>query len=233
MLYVYFGNDVARVRQKAFDFIHTLTAKGVVATPLTSDTYKEGILTDFAEATSLFGEVQAVIIDTPSEDASVFEDVFKQLKVLNESENHFVIIEGSLNAAQKKTVLAHATKSEELTADKKEKFNAFLLTDAFLRRDKKSLWLLLMEAWKEGLSNEEIIGVLFWQVKILRLAERTKTPEEAEQKPFVYSKAKRALSNFKKGELDALATTLLSIYHEGHLGKHDTGIALEKWVLGL
>jgi hypothetical protein len=68
---------------------------------------------------------------------------------------------------------------------------------------------------------------------MLRLAERTKSAEEAGQKPFVYSKAKRALSAFKEGELDSISRDLLSIYHDGHLGKRDIDLALERWVLTL
>ncbi len=231
MLYVYFGNDAIRVRQEAFDFVHTLTEDDSLVTTISSDRYEEGVLIDIAEGSSLFGGTQVCVIDTPSEDSEVFQHVMEQLEVMKVSQNHFIIIESALKADEKKKLLSQATKFEELTSDKKEKFNAFLLTDALLRRDKKSLWLLLMEAQKNELSNEEITGVLFWQIKILRLVEKTKSAEEAGQKPFVYSKAKRALTNFKKEELDTMSRTLLSIYHDGHLGRCDTALALEKWVL--
>ncbi len=231
MLYVYFGNDAIRVRQKAFDFVHTITEDDSLVTTISSDRYEEGIITDIAEGSSLFGGIQVCVIDTPSEDSEVFLHVMEQLAVMQDSHNHFILIESVLKADEKKKIQSRATKFEELTSEKKEKFNAFLLTDALLRRDKKSLWLLLMEAQTNGLSNEEIIGVLFWQVKILRLVEKTKSAEEAGQKPFVYSKAKRALMNFKKGDLDSISKNLLTIYHDGHLGRHDTALALERFVL--
>ncbi len=233
MLYVYFGNDAPRVRQKAFSFIHTLTKGEVIATHITHENYEQGMITDFAEGSSLFGGRHVVVIDTVSEDVLVFEQVLELLPLMEDSVNHFVLIEGTLRAPDKKKIHAHTKKVEEITGEAKEKFNAFLLTDAFLRKDKKSLWLLLMEAWSAGVSNEEIIGILFWQVKILRLVEKTESAEEAGQKPFVYSKAKRALSSFKKGELDACSRNLLSIYHDGHQGKVDTSRALEKWTLSI
>ncbi|MCF7816185.1 MAG: hypothetical protein K9M10_04250 [Candidatus Pacebacteria bacterium] len=233
MLYVYFGNDVTGVRQKALAFINKLDESGSSVTHITSDLYHEGILSDCAQGESLFGEQQIVLIDTPSDEVTVFDSVFSQLELLGTSKNHFVLIEGVLNAAHKKKVQAHATTNEELTAEKKERFNAFLLTDALINRDKKSLWFLLAKAKEEGLTNEEIIGVLFWQVKILRLASLTKSAEEAGQKQFVYNKAKRALGNFKKGEIDEISRTLLSIYHDDHLGKRDAGLKLEQWVLGM
>ena len=233
MLYLYYGNDTPRVRQKAFSFAHTLTDGNTIGTQVTVQTYMQGVLADLAEGASLFGGSEVVIIDTVSEDEAVFAEVLDELEILGNSTHHFIMIEGTLRVPEKKKIQSHTKHIEEITGEAKEKFNAFLLTDAFLRRDKKALWLLLMEAWSNGVSNEEIIGILFWQVKILRLVERTKSPEEAGQKPFVYSKAKRALGSFKKGELDTLSQNLLSIYHEGHQGKVDTSLALEKWVLGL
>ncbi len=233
MLYVYFGNDTPRVRQKAFDFSRTLVDGEVQITALTAQHYEEGMITDVAEGVSLFGGRQVIIVDTISEDQSAFSSLLNLLPVMETSPHHFVMIEGALNAAEKKKITKHAVSAEEITAEKKERFNAFLLTEALLRKDKKSLWLLLTEAWREGLSNEEIIGILFWQIKILRLVARTKNADEAGQKPFVYSKAKQALSVFKNGEVDQISRELLSIYHEGHAGKVDTNVALEQWVLKL
>ena len=191
------------------------------------------MIADVAEGVSLFGKGQIFIVDTLSDDQNAFASLLGHLESMQSSPHHFVMIERTLNAVDKKKIAKHATSCEEITAEKKERFNAFLLTEALLRKDKKSLWLLLTEAWKEGLSNEEIIGILFWQVKIVRLAEKTKSAEEADQKPIVYSKAKRALSVFKKGEADQISRELLALYHEGHAGKVDTSVALEQWVLKL
>lgn len=231
MLYVYFGNDATVVRQKAFVFLESLGDVGGQVTRISSDGYVPGMLTELTQGTSLFGGSEVVVLDTLSEDVEVFAEVVQHLDAMGQSANHFVLIEGPLNAAIKKACTTCAKQIDEVKVEKKEKFNAFALTDAFLRRDKKSLWLLLMAAWKEGLSNEEIIGVLFWQIKTLRLVERTGSAEESGQKPFVYQKAKRALSGFKKGELDTFSQSLLRIYHDGHMGKVDIPLALEKWVL--
>ena len=99
------------------------------------------------------------------------------------------------------------------------------------QKDKKTLWLQLQEAKSAGLSSEEIIGTLWWQLKILRLAKITKNAEDAGMKEYPYSKAKRALANFKEGELESLSYSLLRVYHEGHQGKKVTELALEKWTL--
>ncbi len=233
MLYLYFGNDAPKVRHKAFQFIETLTKGEVLATHVTKENYAPGMILEYAEGTSLFGSTEVIVIDTVSEDDTVFQETLGLLPVMAQSANHFVFIESTLTAPMKKKIQTHTTMIEEIKGETKERFNAFLLTDAYLRKDKKSLWLLLMEAWNAGVSNEEIIGILFWQVKMLRLALRTKSAEEAGQKPFVYSKAKRALTQFKKGEPDTHSEQLLSLYHDGHQGKVDTALALEKWTLSI
>jgi DNA polymerase III delta subunit len=233
MLHAFFGNDTPRVRQKAFDFLRTISDEEASVTYITSNDYKEGMIADLAGSVSLFGGGQIYLIDTLSEDQIMFLSLLEHLTLLQESSHTFILIESAITAPEKKKIIKYASSAEEITADTKERFNAFLLTDALLRKDKKSLWLLLTEAWREGLSNEEIIGILLWQVKVLRLVGKTKSPEEAGQKPFVYNKAKQALSSFKNGEADQISRELLTIYHEGHAGKVDTSIALEQWVLKL
>ncbi len=233
MLYAFYGTDVVGVRKEAHEFLEKYEEKGITIERITAENYVPGSIEDAAGSSSLFWEEQVVVIDTPSGDKEMFEKVFSILPELKESRNIFVIIEEKLLAPEKKKLQKYAEKSEEQTAAKEERFNVFALTDALLRRDKKSLWILLTEAWRNGLSNEEIIGTLYWQVKILRLAEKTSSAEEAGQKPFVYQKAKRALSKFKEGELTQISRDLLAIYHDGHLGKREADVALEKWVLSL
>ena len=233
MIFAFFGTDTLRVRKEAHDLAGSYTEKGMTLANITEETYVPGVLADFAGAVSLFGGKQVVILDALSANPEMFEAVLGSLELLAESENVFILIEDKLLAPQIKRLTKYAEKATELNAEGKERFNAFSLADAFLRRDKKSLWILLTKAWREGLSPEEVVGTLYWQVKMLRLAERTKSASEAGQKPFVYQKAKRSLASFKEGELDSLSRDLLSIYHDGHLGKRDIDLALERWVLGL
>lgn len=233
MLHVYFGSDEITIREKAFAQSNALKGDGGEVLVVGSANYEPGILSDLLGSVSLFGGEKVVVFDTLSESKEVFEDCISCVKELGASKNHFILIEGTLLAGDKKKLSGHADTFVELTKEKGETFNAFSLTDAYTARDKKRLWLLLNEAWQYGLSNEEIAGVLFWQIKILRLVARTKSAEEAGQKPFVYDKAKRALQNFKPGELDQMSRDLLAVYHDGHNGKCDMRIALEKWVLQL
>jgi DNA polymerase III delta subunit len=232
MLYVFFGKDETGVRKGAHEFVKTLTQNFDDVSRITSDIYVPGMLDDATESVSLFGEAQVFLIDTPSCDPLFNEDVKEALESMAKSRNHFVIIEKGLTAPERKVYEKHTTAIEEFVPTTgKSEYNVFNLCDALLERDKKKLWLLLMES--EGVASEEIIGVLFWQIKLLRLAEKTRTPEEAGQKPFPYNKAKRALTKFKKGEVDALSRSLTQLYHDGHGGKVDLRAGLERWVLSI
>lgn len=233
MLFVFYGNDTVGVRNKAHAFIHEYEQKGLTQQRIDSQNYVPGILADIAGATSLFGAETLYIIDTPSVTTDFYTDVIEHLEVLEQSGNTFVLIEEALLAPEKKKFAKYAETIEEIKKPAGERFNAFGMADSLAKKDKKMLWMQLQDAQQEGVSSEEIIGTLWWQVKSMRVAQQTTNATEAGMKDFPYNKAKRALSNFKDGELETLSHSLLSVYHDGHLGRKDIDLALEKWVLSL
>ena len=233
MYSVYSGNDTIGVREAAFKEVSKYEKKGFVVERIDTDNFSAGILADAAGATSLFGDQTVYVVDTPSMNKDFYADVIEHLSVLSESENPFIIVESSLLAPEKKKFAKYAEALEEVKGEKGERFNSFALAEALSKRDKKSLWLLLQEARLAGSSDEEIIGILWWQLKALRLAAKTKSANEAGMKDFPYNKAKRSLSNFKDGDVERISHNLLSVYHDGHLGKRDIDLALERWTLTL
>ncbi len=232
MLRIFFGTDTIGVREQGFTFVHEQEASGVRVTKIDSDTYAPGIIADSLGANSLFGERELYLIDTPSVNAELQAEVEANLAELGESGNQFVILEGALLAPVKKKYATHGELTE-IIADKTERFNPFGMAEALARKDKKSLWLLLQEARRAGLAPEEIIGTLWWQLKSLRLAATTNVVAETGLKDYPYQKAKAALSKFKPGEVNQLASTLLAVYHDGHAGIRDIDVALEQWTLTL
>jgi hypothetical protein len=151
---------------------------------------------------------------------------------MSESQNTFLILEGALLAPVKKSYAKHAASSEEFIAVKNERFNTFAMADALAQKDRRQLWVLLQNAKREGLAAEEIIGMLWWQLKALRLADVTSNAAQAGMKDFPYNKAKRSLAKFAPGEVIKNSHTLLELYHDGHAGLRDIDLALEQWVLG-
>ena len=233
MLFVFSGSDVVAVREKAHAFLHTHEKRGVSVAHVTAEACTEDALASLAGGASLFGDEQVILLDTPSESKESFAAVVSSAELLATSAHTFVLIEGKLLAKESQKLKKHAREYHEVvTGTKKERFNIFSLTEALLRRDKKSLWVLLMRARLAGISSEEIIGTLFWQVKTMRLVLSTSSAREAGVKPFVYTKAQKGLTKYSEEEVHNLSRVLIDVYHTGHLGA-DIDNTLERWVLSL
>ncbi|HEX4798970.1 MAG TPA: hypothetical protein VFV22_00325 [Candidatus Paceibacterota bacterium] len=232
MLYVYYGNDELRVRAHAIEKAKILAGGFEQVTTLSNETYDTDMLKDACESISLFGETQVFMVDVSSQETLFMEEVRTMRDAFARSKNHFIVIEKSLTAGEKKKYETHAHEMEECARDtQKQERTVFALCDAFLERDKKALWLRYTTL--SDVPIEEIVGVLFWQIKLLRLAERTKSAEEAGQKPYPYKKAKEALPRFKQGEIDTFSRSLVTLYHEGHAGVRDMREGFEAWILSV
>lgn len=232
MLHVYYGTDRGRVRDAAANFQKENLPPDTTLTVIDANIYEPGVVSDALGATSLFGGTECFLIDTPADNADLAEEVKGSLAAMAESQNTFIILEGALLTPAKKAYQKHTATLEEFKVEKTERFNAFAMADALASKDRRQLWVLLQQAKLEGLAAEEIIGVLWWQLKALHLAEVTQSANEAGMKDFPYNKAKRALSKFTNGEVTQLSHSLLSLYHDGHAGVCDIDLALERWVLG-
>lgn len=230
MLRVFYGNDAVASRKEAFAAAHDAHAVPLV---IDAESYAPGVCREAVGSVSLFGDTPACILDTPSADDAFFAEVDALLEDMQSSAKLFIVIEGPLLAAQKKRYERYAESCSAYTKESSERFNVFGMADALARKDKKSLWLMLQDAKQAGLSGEEIIGTLWWQLKSLRIAAKTKTAAEGGMKDFPYNKAKRSLAAFKEGELSAISRSLLAVYHDGHIGVRDIDLSLERWVLSL
>jgi len=120
-----------------------------------------------------------------------------------------------------------------LTLRSRPEFNIFALTDALGARKKREAWILYRKALAAGLSAEEVFFKLFWQVKSMLIALKTKSVEETDMKAFPYAKAKRFLKNFKPGELEKLSEGLVIGYYQARRGEGEVETLVEKILLGL
>ncbi len=231
MYVVFFGTDRGRVRDAATAHIEAKMPADATLTTITATDYQPGQVADALGASSLFGGSEWFAFDTPADNAEFEEAVKESLAEMAESSNTFIILEGALLAAAKKKYSKHTDTLTEFAAEKVERFNSFALAEALAGKDKRRLWVILQDARLSGLREEEIIGMLWWQLKALRLAALTSTAAEAGMKDFPYNKAKSALNKFADGEVERLAQSLLELYHDGHAGIRDMGIGLEEWVL--
>jgi hypothetical protein len=124
-----------------------------------------------------------------------------------ESANSFVFLEGKLN----KPILDIFKKVEpkkvqinifELPKEKKEKFDNFLVANAFGQKDKLNFWIYFRQAMDKGVGMEELIGVLFWKIKDMIIKKDFRKFSESELKNSA-SHLSYLLPQVRKDGLDA------------------------------
>jgi DNA polymerase III delta subunit len=233
MYVVFYGSDRRSVRDAATKHIDTNMPKDASLTTLDASQYISGQVADALGASSLFGGDEWFVLDSPADNEEFTTELKSCLKELAESTNTFVVLEAVLLAAPKKAYEKYTALATEFSAEKVVRFNAFSLAEALASKDKRKLWVLVQEARLTGSKDEEIVGILWWQLKALRLAAGTRCAAEAGMKDFPYNKAKRSLRIFSVGEVDRISQSLLELYHDGHSGIQDMDSSLEQWVLGL
>ena len=123
--------------------------------------------------------------------------------------------------------------SQDPALRSRSEFNIFALTDALGARKKKEAWILYQKALAAGMSAEEVFFKLFWQVKSMLIALKTRSVEETDMKAFPYAKAKGFLKNFKPGELENLSEGLVLGYYQARRGKGEIETLVEKILLSL
>ena len=237
MLYVLYGNDVVKGRAKLASLVESLKKKKPNASLIRFDeeTFDGSRLDELIGVQGLFEARCIVVLDRVFSEKENREAVLVRLPDIAESPNVVISFEEQLDASTKKKLEKHAEKMQlfEERTDKAEAFNIFTLTGALGRRDARGLWGLYHKAKASGVSDEEIHGLLFWQLKCMLLSSREMSAAEAGLKPFVFNKAKSAAKNYTKEELKAFAGKLVELYHEARRGCYGLDTALERFILGI
>jgi len=237
MLYVFSGSDVEGSRAKAHTLINILRKRQPDAAYIRvlADEFDEAYFDELIGSQGLFASRSLVFCDRPSDVAEVYDYVRKRAADMQTSENVFVVLEGVLTKKQTdawKNAEKHVVSDRKQEPHKKE-VNVFALTDAIGRRDKKTSWLLLHEALVSGKVPQEIHGAVAWFVRSMSAARQSASATEADLKPFVYTKSKKAASNFSEKELRELTRWIATMVETEREGGADLEIELERMVLSL
>jgi DNA polymerase III delta subunit len=236
MLYVMHGTGYEKARSRTRDLTDALQKKkpDVVFFRVTNLNYAENPLSFLVAGQGLFESKYIVLLDNLFESKDIKEEIVGALKEIKASDNIFILLEKEIDKKTLDKLEKHSEKVQEFSsseAKKRNDYNPFAISDAILNRDKKSLWMIILDAKKRGGAPEETHGIIWWQVKAMKLARETPDAKDADLSPFVYAKAKKVEKNFSDEEINKMAFDLVAMYHEAHRGAVDLWDELEKWGL--
>ena len=203
MLYLFTGDD-AKNKLLAYEKFIKSIPKSTEVFSISRNNFNPMQIESLYSGASLFSSLSAVIFQNIFEHEETRDFILEKLKLMGDSANSFIFLEGKLN----KPILDAFKKVRaevnifELPKDKKEKFDNFLVANAFSQKDKLNMWIYFRQAMDKGVGREEIIGVLFWKIKDMLLKKNFGKFSETELKNSA-SRLSYLLPKSRKDGLDA------------------------------
>lgn len=215
MIYLFHGSDVARVRQKAFQWAEAARTKApdAVYMRITPEQVSDAVLRDALSSQGLFYSRSLILLDDPFSLSAAGETVLELLDVLEASENPVAIVAPKLLAARVKKLEAKSAKvfKFEEVAKPTRGFNSGLV-NALASRDRAALWTELQKAYRQGDAHEMVHGLLHWKARDLMQKGGTKwSPAHARK----------------------LSRDLIVLVSDARGGDLPLGAALERFVLSI
>jgi DNA polymerase III delta subunit len=237
MLYLIYGTDRDKSRKKLHELLDLASKKRKDAElfKLTTENWSEAQFDELLVAQGLFETKYNTVLDNLFEKKDIKSYVLDKIEEVGKSEQIFLMLEGSVDAASLKKIEKYAKQVQEFVKkeETKKEFNIFGVTDGLILKDKKKLWVSFLDTVKKGIAPEEVHGIFFWQVKNMILASRAKDAKESGLSPYAYKNALSGGRNYKTEELLLISSDLVLMTHKVRQGKGDLAVMLEKWVLGL
>ncbi len=239
MLYLLYGKDTDTVREKTQDLVATLLKKRPDAQvfSMNDENFNEATLREYLGSQGLFSHKYIIVLSNLLGNKETRDAILSNLKDFHESQHICIVREGSLEKAVVTKIEKHAEKVQECVSDevvaKKEANNLFALCDAFGARDKKSLWVLYQKAKMDGVEDEQIHGILWWQVKAMLVSVKVSSATQSGLSPFVFKKSQAYASHFSAAELREIGRQCIEIYHNARRGGATLDVALERFLLSV
>ena len=215
MLYLFYGDDA---KNKIINYERFIKAipKSTEIFPISRNNFDNMQIESLYSGATLFFTKSAVIFSDILEYEETRSFILEKLSQMGESDNDFIFLEGKLNkpileAFKKVKAERLQIKIFELPKAKKEKFDNFLVANAFSQKDKLNLWIYFRQAMDLGVGMEELIGVLFWKIKDMLV--------------------KKNFGKFKESELKNYAARLSYLLPEARREGDDAESAFEQFLL--
>ena len=212
MIYLFLGDDV---KNKLFNY-----EKFIKSIPVSTEifyinrnSFDPTQTESFYSGASLFSVLSAVVFQNFFEYEETRDFILNKLELMEKSANSFIFLESKLNKsildAFKKSLpddrqTAPFVNIFELPKEKKEKFDNFLVANAFEQKNKLNLWIYFRGAVDKGVGMEELIGVLFWKIKDMIMKKNFRKFSEFKLKNYT-SRLSYLLPQARKESQDAEA----------------------------
>src|SRR3989344_4752984 len=147
MLYLFVGDDSKNKLSSYEKFMGSLP-KGTEIFLISRNNFNKEQIESLYSGAGLFFSKCAVVFRDIFEYEETRDFVLGKLELMGKSENFFIFLEAGLG----KLILNAFTKAEseinlfELPKEKKEKFDNFLVANAFANKDKLNLWIYFRTA---------------------------------------------------------------------------------------
>jgi hypothetical protein len=227
MIYLFYGSDTDKVREKAFAWVSAARAKepGLAYARIAKEDITEGVLEDAAQSGGLFIKRLLVLFDDPfaktkggdEEEGEEGEskDLFEAyLDTLAASDNAIVILAPKLLATKAKKVAGKSAKEYKFDVPAAREaargFNSNFV-NALAAKDGEKLWLELERALRAGDAPEMLHGLLHWKARDIL--------------------AKGGGRAYPAREARELSMRLISLLQESRRTGTDLSLALERFAL--
>lgn len=235
MIYFLHGTDNHKARAKLHELLELAEKKRPNSElfKITAENWNEAQFDELLVSQGLFESKYTVVLDNLFEKKDYKTYIMDRLKNMQDSEQIFLMLEGTVDSASLKKIEKFSKQSQEFVKkeDKKQSLNIFSITNGLIEKDKKYLWIHYIDLLSKGAGPEEIHGILFWQVKNMLLASRANSQAETGLSPFVYKNALTGGRNYKADELKEMSSQLVEMTHRVRQGEGELEIMLEKWIL--
>lgn len=234
MLYFLYGDKI-KTRKNLNKHLDSLVSKKPDAEVfrINKDNFSKGLVSELLSSQGLFSKKYIVVLDTLFEKTEIFDELKDFFDDFKKTEHIFLCIENKLPIKNFDFIKKYSEKVwefEEKEEDKKV-FNVFGLANYLGNKDKKNLWINYLKALNFGISGEEIVGVLFWQMKNIVIVKKTKSIGESKLSPFVYKNATAFSKKWEEKEILDFCKGLVSVNQKVRDGNGEVEILLEKLIL--
>ena len=174
MIYLFHGNDVEKVRTKAFEWVAKAREKepNLAYVRLAREELTSAALEDAAFSGGLFVKRLLILIDDPFQENEDVPDIIgDHIDSLADSDNAIIILAPKLATVKAKKITAKAAKTYEFNSVEvglpQRGFNANLV-NALATRSREKLWLEINRALRAGDPPEMLHGLLHWKARDMR-----------------------------------------------------------------